>query len=52
MYRSGVQRFEITGFETRDHLVYIISDLPGQENVRILTALAPAVTELLNKAKS
>src|SRR5438105_8849461 len=27
IYRSGVQRFEIVGFESRDHLVYIVSDL-------------------------
>ena len=51
IYRSEVQRFEIAGFESRNHLVYVISDLPQQENTRILTALAPAVTELLNKIK-
>ena len=51
VYRTGVQRFEIAGFESRDHLVYVISDLPRQKNIAILTALAPVVTELLNKPK-
>ncbi len=51
MYRSGVQRFEIAGVESRSHLVYVVSDLPGKENLAFLTALAPAVTDLLNKVK-
>jgi len=51
MYRSGVQRFEIAGFESRDHLVYVVSDLPGKENLAILRALAPAVRDLLDKVK-
>jgi len=52
IYQSGVQRFEISGFDSRNHLVYVISDLPQQMNVKILTALAPKVSELLNKVKS
>jgi len=51
MYRSGVQRFEIAGFESRNHLVYVVSDRPGKENLAFLTAQAPAVTDLLNKVK-
>jgi len=51
VYRTGVQHFEIAGFESRDHLVYVVSDLPPQKNVGILTALAPAVRDLLNKGK-
>jgi len=52
VYRAGVQRFEIAGFESRDHLVYLVSDLPGQKNADIMTAMAPAVTEFLNKPKA
>jgi hypothetical protein len=52
MYRTGVQRFEITGFESKDHLIYVISDLAEAENLQIATKLAPAVTDLLNRAKS
>jgi hypothetical protein len=46
---AGVQRFEMASFETRDHLVYFISDLPAQENRAHLLAMAPAVQELLGK---
>src|SRR5262249_55803717 len=51
IYRAGVQRFEIAGFESRNHLVFVVSDLPQQQNIQILTALAPVVADLLNKVK-
>jgi len=51
VYRAGVQRFEIAGFESRNHLVFVVSDLPQQKNIEIMTALAPVVTNLLNKVK-
>ena len=49
MYQSGVQRFAISAFESRDFLVYLISDLPPEENMRIMTAMAPPVKDLLEK---
>jgi len=52
MYQTGVQRFEIAGFEIQNHLVFIVSDLPGQKNLGALTALAPAVKDLLDTAKA
>jgi len=41
--------FELASFETRDHLVYFIADLPAQENKGHLLAMAPAVKDLLGK---
>jgi hypothetical protein len=52
MYQTGVQRFEITGFESKEHLVYVVSDLSEAENLQIATRLAPAVRDLLNKPNS
>lgn len=49
MYQSGVQRFAITAFETRDSLVYFVSDLPQAENTRIMQAMVPAMKDLLRK---
>jgi hypothetical protein len=46
---GSVQGFEMASFETRDHLVYFISDLPAQENKAHLLAMAPAVKDLLGK---
>jgi anti-sigma factor (TIGR02949 family) len=49
IYHDGVQRFDITGFETRGHLVYLISDVPAKENRQLMIALAPTVTGYLAK---
>jgi len=49
MYRTGVQRFQMTAFETRDHLVYLVSDLPKQQNTDLMLALAPDLDNFLGK---
>jgi len=47
MYRAGAQRFQISGFETRDYLVYIVSDLPARQNTDMMLALGPRVKSFL-----
>jgi hypothetical protein len=47
IYESGVQRFQISAFETRDHLVYFVSDLPKDANEKMILALATPVREFL-----
>jgi hypothetical protein len=49
MYQSSVQRFQMTAFETRDYLVYFISDLPKQRNTDLMLALGPQVRDFLKK---
>src|SRR5215467_611711 len=49
MYQSSVQRFQMTAFETRDYLVYFISDLPMQQNTDLMLALGPQVKDFLKK---
>lgn len=49
MYQSSVQRFQITAFETRDYLVYFVSDLPKQQNTDLMLALGPQVKSFLAK---
>ena len=49
MYQSTVQRFQMTAFETRDYLVYFISDLPRQQNTDLMLALGPQVKDFLKK---
>ncbi len=49
MYQTSVQRFNIAGFETRDHLVYVVSDLGQRENLDVMTAFAPRVRDTLHK---
>jgi hypothetical protein len=52
IYRAGVQSFQIAAFETSEHLVYFISDLPQQKNMDIMLALAPDVREFLRRLES
>lgn len=47
MYTGSVQRFEIVAFQTRDHLAYVVSDLPRGGSAKIMLALAPAVQTFL-----
>lgn len=47
IYRGSVQRFAIAGFETRDHLVYLVSDLDEQQNLNLTASLARPVRTLL-----
>jgi len=42
---DGVQRFQMTAFETRDHLVYFVSDLPSSRTPLNNWALAPQVRD-------
>jgi hypothetical protein len=52
VYRGGVQQFQIAAFESPRHLVYVISDLPQQNNTDMLLALAPGVQAFLKKLES
>jgi hypothetical protein len=47
MYQTGIQRFQMTAFETRDYLVYFVSDFPKEKNTNMMLALAPQVQEFL-----
>jgi len=49
MYQSNVQRFQMTAFETRDYLVYFVSDLPKQKNADLMLAMAPEMKDYLKK---
>lgn len=49
VYRSAAERFEIAGFETRDHLAFVVSDLPQKRNLEVMTAIAPQINEHLRK---
>lgn len=45
--QDGVQRFAMSAFESRDFLVYLVSDLPLEQNAGTMLALAPGVKAYL-----
>jgi len=47
MYQAGIQRFQISAFETRDHLVYFVSDFPKSQSTNMMLTLAPRVKAFL-----
>ena len=52
IYSSSTQRFQIAAFESHDHVVYIISDLPSQRNLDLMRAMAPSLNTFLGNIKS
>jgi hypothetical protein len=51
-YRAGVQRFEIASFESANHVIYAVSDMGQQENMKFMLAVAPQVKDVLSKLGS
>lgn len=49
MHSARVQRYSISGIETKDHLAYVVSDLAPGENDRLMLALGPSVAGYLAK---
>lgn len=49
MYQAGVQRFQMTAFETSGYLVYFISDLTKQQSTDLMLALTPGVKTFLSQ---
>jgi anti-sigma factor RsiW len=47
IYQAGVDRFQVVGFESRDYLAYVISDLDAQQNLQLAASLAPALRQYL-----
>lgn len=52
IYQSGVQNYQIAGFESRDHLAYIVSDLNDKGNLHLMATIAPSVKGFLEKLES
>ena len=52
IYAAGVGQFQVAAFESRDFLVYTVSDLPRQNNLALLVALSPALQNLLDRMRA
>ncbi|MFY9610878.1 MAG: zf-HC2 domain-containing protein [Blastocatellia bacterium] len=51
-YRARSRDYEVTGFETRDFLGFVVSNLSTSENRMLATSLAPAVHDFLVKLEA
>ncbi|MEK6302608.1 MAG: zf-HC2 domain-containing protein [Acidobacteriota bacterium] len=51
-YRARTRDYEVTGFETRDFLGFVVSNLSASENRMLASSLAPAVRDFLVKLEA
>jgi anti-sigma factor (TIGR02949 family) len=49
LYQTNLQKHEVAAFETRDHLVYIVSEMPAAENLEVAARLALPVKEFIGR---
>jgi anti-sigma factor RsiW len=49
VFGAHMNNLEVAGFETRDYLAFVVSDLSREDNLQMAAALAPQVQELLSK---
>jgi mycothiol system anti-sigma-R factor len=47
VYQSRMEGFEVAGFETRDYLAFVVSNLSRDQNSALARGLAPAVRDYL-----
>ncbi|MEO8027156.1 MAG: hypothetical protein ABI823_11815 [Bryobacteraceae bacterium] len=47
IYQAGVQRFQLAAFESKSHLVYMISDLSRDQNLEMMATVAPQMKAYL-----
>ena len=51
-YRARTRDYEVTGFETRDFLGFVVSNLSASGNRMLASSLAPAVRDFLAKLEA
>ncbi len=49
IYSASTQRFQLAAFESRDYMVYVISDMPEERNMELMRAMAPQLQTYLDK---
>ena len=52
LYEARLQDYEVAGFEMRDYLGFVVSNLTQTDNLQIASTLAPVVRDFLAKMES
>jgi hypothetical protein len=52
VHTDRLQNYEVAGFETRDYLAFVVSNLDSQESDQVAASLAPALRDYLAKLES
>jgi mycothiol system anti-sigma-R factor len=51
LHEASWHNLHVVGMETRDHLVFVVSNMPPSDNRRIASSLAPAVSDFLRNVE-
>lgn len=49
VYQRGVSGYQVAGFESRDYLAYLVSDLGAEENLQLTASIAAPVRAYLDR---
>lgn len=52
LYQANLQKHEVAAFETRDHLAFIVSEMPPAENLEVAARLAMPVKEFIGRMEN
>ena len=52
IYESSAQRFAVTSIDTRDYLVYLVSDVPSKENTELMLAMDTEIHDFFKRLES
>ena len=52
LHDGAIENLEVSGFETHDYLVYVVSGLDRKKNLEIAYALAPGMRDVLNRIEA
>ncbi|HKP86676.1 MAG TPA: zf-HC2 domain-containing protein [Blastocatellia bacterium] len=52
LYEARMQDYEAAGFETRDYLGFVVSNLSKDDNLQIASTLTPVVRDFLSKMEA
>ncbi len=48
VYQSRIREYEVAGFQSRNHLAFVVSDLPPEEHSRLASKFVPPVSTFLS----
>jgi hypothetical protein len=51
LYNGRIEKYQVAGFESRDHLAFLVSDLAENENLQLASRLAAPVREFLARVE-
>ena len=52
VYQASALRFQVAAIESGDYLAYVVSDLTGDQNMRLMLAMAPELSSVLRQIPS